>query len=164
MYIIEPASADKQERIASFVKRMLTSLYPEGSYDPDPADLAAFEETYIVPPNACFFIAVNEHGDIVGTGAVRPYNERFPFLREGLAEGPTCELVRFYIDENYRRIGLGAALFAKSETFAKSIGYTQGYLHTSVYLPGGYPFWLSRGYEELHWETDQVVHMRKRLS
>ncbi len=163
-YTIRIADADRKDRIADFVKRQQERLYPEGTYDPDPQDLKRFEETYCGSPHARFFLALNESGEIVGTGAVRPYNGRFPFLAESLAGEHYFELVRFYIDESHRRKGIGAALFSEAEDFGVAVGYSQGVLHTSVYLPGGYPFWISRGYEDLFWETDQIVHMRKRVA
>jgi len=163
-YTIRIAAGDQKARIASFVKRQQRTLYPEGTYDPDPDDLRRFEETYCASPRARFFLATDEAGDIAGTGAIRPYNGRFPFLAESVVGETAFELVRFYIDEPYRRRGIGAALFAEAEHFAVANGYTLGVLHTSVYLPGAYPFWKSRGYEDSLWENEQIVHMRKRMS
>ncbi len=163
-YTIRIADAEQRASVASFVSRLQKSLYPEGTYDPDPDDLKRFEETYCASSHARFFLATDESGDIAGTGAIRPYNDRFPFLAESVAGERTFELVRFYIDEPHRRRGIGAALFSEAERFAIENGYTLGVLHTSVHLPGGYPFWTSRGYEDSVWEDEQVVHMRKRMS
>jgi GNAT superfamily N-acetyltransferase len=160
-YPIKQATADHIEKITDFVKQMLKKLYSEGQYNPDPVDLARFIDVYIAPANACFYVAENRYGQIIGTAAVRRYDDRFPYLRELLTEEPVCEMARFYIDDGYRRKGIGGELYAQAEAFASQAGYKQCYLHTSLYLPGGFPFWTSRGYEELHWETDQIVHMGK---
>lgn len=160
-YQVKLATIDHIEKVTDFVKRMLSRLYQEGRYNPDPEDLARFMEVYIAPADACFFVAEDRLGDIIGSAAVRPYDSRFLYLHELLTEEPVCEMARFYIDDGYRRQGIGKELYAKAEAFAKEAGYKQCYLHTSVYLPGGYPFWISRGYEERFWETDQIVHMGK---
>jgi GNAT superfamily N-acetyltransferase len=57
--------------------------------------------------------------------------------------------------------GIGSRLYAEAEQYAKAAGYCVSYLHTSLYLPGGYTFWQSRGYRERFWETEQLVHMTK---
>lgn len=162
-YELKPATVEQMGKITAFVKRMLGKLYPEGQYNPDPDDLKYFMEFYIAPKNACFLIAENDDGQLIGTAAVRSYDDRFPYLRGRLTETPICEMVRFYIDDGYRRQGIGSRLYAQTEAFAKRAGYKQCYLHTSVYLPGGFPFWTSRGYEELYRETDQIVHSGKRI-
>lgn len=161
---IHVATAERAAEISEFVKRMLAKLYPAGAYNPNPIDLERLEESYGASKKACFYVAENQEGRIVGTAAVRPYDHRFPELREVLTKQPICEMTRFYLDDRYRRRGIGGALYEKVEAFARQAGYQESYLHTSVYLPGGYPFWASRGYEERYWETDQIVHMSKFLS
>ncbi|SDC89933.1 Acetyltransferase (GNAT) family protein [Paenibacillus sp. UNCCL117] len=156
------AAANKREEIAYFVLSMMSGLYPKGSYDEQPDDLAFFEDVYVRPENACFFIAESRSGGLIGTAAVKPYDRRFPEVESVIGAGLVCEAARFYIHPDYRRKGVGRQLFQKVEQFARRAGYGESYLHTSTYLPGGYPFWLSCGYVERYWESDQIVHMSKR--
>ncbi|WP_281890484.1 GNAT family N-acetyltransferase [Paenibacillus sp. YYML68] len=164
VYRVAPADINHIEPVRTFVMGMMNKLYPAGAYNPDPDDLAHFEETYIRPGDASFLIAEDVEGRIIGAASVRPYNDRFPYMQGLLGAGPVCEMCRFYVDDSWRRRGVGAQLYAGAEAYARQAGYQESYLHTSVYLPGGFPFWTSRGYEELYWETQQIVHMGKRLT
>lgn len=158
------AAADKKEEIKEFVLSMMSSLYPEGSYYTNPHDLAFFEDVYVRPGNACFFIAENNSDGIIGTASIRPYDRRFPEVESVIGTGPVCEVVKFYIHPEYRRKGIGRQLYLKAEQFARETGYQECYLHTSIYLPGGYSFWRSCGYSERYWEPDRVVvHMSKSM-
>lgn len=161
-YRIAPAAADREVEIRSFVLTQMSGLYPQGTYYENPHDLAFFEEVYVQPVNACFFIAEDANGVIVGTAAVRPYDRRFPEVESAIGSGQICETVKFYIHPDSRRMGIGALLYEQAEQFARGTGYEESYLHTSLHLPGGYPFWQSRGYIERYWESGQIVHMSKR--
>ncbi|MFC5702387.1 GNAT family N-acetyltransferase [Cohnella faecalis] len=157
-------SADKgrSAEIKHFVLAMMSNLYPRGAYYENPYDLAFFEEVYIQPANANFFIAEDRKGRIVGTAAVKPYDRRFPEAEPFIGNGPVCEIVKFYIHPESRRMGIGSRLYEKAEQFAREAGYEENCLHTSLHLPGGYPFWQSRGYCERYWESERIVHMSKR--
>ena len=139
-------------------------LYPEGKYYKNPYDLTNFAQVYLDAPNASFYIAEDPEGRIIGTVAIRPYDNRFPSLQPQLDKAEACEMTRLYIDEASRRQGIGSELYERAEAFARDAGYKTSYLHTSSYLPGGLPFWISRSYQELEWETDEVVHMAKPLT
>ncbi|WP_159883286.1 GNAT family N-acetyltransferase [Paenibacillus puerhi] len=160
-YRIIRADLERSAEIKGFVLAMMSALYPIGSYDANPQDLTFFEEVYIRPANACFFLAEDGKGRMLGTAAVRPYDRRFPEVEPFIGNGPVCEIVKFYIHPASRRQGVGGRLYAEAERFAREAGFTESYLHTSLYLPGGYPFWQSRGYGERYWESEQLVHMSK---
>lgn len=159
---IMPADTDRRAEIASFVLSMMSGLYPQGAYYENPHDLAFFEEVYIRPANAGFFVAEDAHGRIIGTAAVRPYDRRFPEVESSIGSGPVCEIVKFYMHPANRRMGVGSRLCAIAEQFAREAGYKESYLHTSLFLPGSFPFWQSRGYIDRYWESEQIVHMSKR--
>lgn len=159
---IFPADTGRSAEIRSFVLAVMSDLYPKGTYHENPHDLAFFEEVYIRPANAGFFIAECANGRIIGTAAVRPYDRRFPEVEAAIGGGPVCEIVKFYMHPDSRRMGVGSRLYAVAEQFAREAGYRESYLHTSLFLPGGYPFWQSRGYIERYWESERIVHMSKR--
>ena len=161
-YRILAATAERQAEIKKFVLAMMSSLYPKGSYHEDPYDLAHFDDVYVRPANARFFIAVSADGATIGTASVKPYDRRFPEVESSIGNWPVCEVGKFYIHPSRRRQGVGSRLYRHAERFAREAGYGESYLHTSLYLPGGYPFWQSRGYIERYWESEQVVHMSKR--
>jgi GNAT superfamily N-acetyltransferase len=156
------AERNRIEEIKDFLFAMMSDLYPQGSYNENPNDLAFFEKVYIDPPDARFFIAEGADGRIRGTAAVRPYDRRFPEVEHAFGSGQVCEIVKFYIHPDCRRMGVGSRLYRKAEQFAREAGYEESYLHTSLYLPGGYPFWQSQNYIERYWESEQIVHMSKR--
>lgn len=157
------ANQEKRDEIKRFVLSVMSDLYPKGAYYENPYDLEHFEQVYVQPDNACFFIAINSEGDLIGTASVRPYDRRFKEVDRVIGAGPVCEMSRFYMHPDYRRLGIGRCLYDQAEHFAKEAGYAESYLHTSLFLPGGYPFWTTRGYRERYWESEQVVHMSKRL-
>ncbi|GAA3406887.1 GNAT family N-acetyltransferase [Paenibacillus hodogayensis] len=161
-YRILPAAGHRGAAIQAFVLAMMRDLYPPGSYHENPHDLACFEEVYIQPADAGFWIAEDADGRIVGTAAVRSYDRRFPEVEHAIGSGPVCEIVKCYIHPDCRRRGIGSRLYREAERFARAAGYKESYLHTSLYLPGGYPFWQSQAYIERHWESEQIVHMSKR--
>lgn len=163
-YTLGEVPPNRITEIAAFVQHIMGQLYPEGKYHKDPYDLAHFAKVYLEQPKASFYIAEDSEGRIIGTAAIRPYDDRFPSLQTQLAHHDVCEMTRLYIDEAYRRKGIGSQLYNRAEAFATEAGYTTSYLHTSSYLPGGLPFWTSRSYRELEWETDEIVHMAKALT
>jgi GNAT superfamily N-acetyltransferase len=81
------------------------------------ADLSSIETRYL-QERAGFWVAEDE-GRIVGSVAVRP------------KEGDTCELKRLYVEERHRGTGLGQALYAHAETFARRAGYRRIWLDSS---------------------------------
>ncbi|MEK8131551.1 GNAT family N-acetyltransferase [Paenibacillus filicis] len=158
---ISLAASGRAEEIKEFVLEMMRDLYPPGSYYENPQDLVFFDDVYVRPANAEFFVAENAAGEIVGTAAFKPYDRRFPEMDPAFGSEPVCEIVKCYVHPDYRRQGIGSHLYTAVEQGAREAGYAQGYLHTSLYLPGGYSFWQSRGYRIGYWESDQIVHMSK---
>lgn len=58
-------------------------------------------------------------GHVVGTVAIRP------------KEGTTCELKRLYVSKGARGHGVGRALYAHAEAFARDAGYERIWLDSS---------------------------------
>lgn len=71
-------------------------------------------------PGAVYYI-VEVAGEVVGGGGVYP--------TAGLP-AHTCELVKMYLLQKVRGIGLGSQLIQKSLDFARQAGYEQVYLET----------------------------------
>jgi len=80
-------------------------------------DLESIEESY-GDAKAGFWVAEID-GTIVGTVAIRP------------KQGATCELKRLYVSRDARGRGVGRALYAHAEAFAKSAGYDRVWLDSS---------------------------------
>ena len=79
------------------------------------SDLAAIEDGY---SRGGFWVAEID-GAVAGTVAIRP------------KEGATCELKRLYVKRDARGHGLGRALYAHAEAFARSAGYERIWLDSS---------------------------------
>lgn len=69
-------------------------------------------------PRAGFWVAELERA-VVGTVAIRP------------KEGATCELKRLYVSRAARGRGVGRALYAHAEAFARAAGYERIWLDSS---------------------------------
>lgn len=113
-------------------------------------------------PSNALFIALTEDKKIVGCIALSKYDHRIQTLHTYYKQDESiAEVSRCYVDENYRRQGIGAQLFEKVNLFAKEIGYEMLYLHTHHFLPGGFHFWKKMGFEIALDENDawQTVHM-----
>jgi putative acetyltransferase len=80
-------------------------------------DLETLEGRYD-QARAGFWVA-ELHGGIVGAVALRPKDET------------TCELKRLYVRSAMRGYGIGRALFAHAEAFARSAGYARIWLDSS---------------------------------
>lgn len=65
------------------------------------------------------FWVLDAEGDVVGTVAVRPRDER------------TCEIKRLYLHPEARGGGLGQRLYAHAEGFARRAGYERIWLDSS---------------------------------
>ncbi|MCM3651792.1 GNAT family N-acetyltransferase [Metabacillus litoralis] len=95
---------------------------------------------------------------------MRIRKEIFPMLSQD--QLPTAEIVKCYIDSNYRRLGIGTILFNQALRFCNDVGYEKIYLHTHLFLPGAIPFWKAKGFEERLAEDNPVwntVHMDRKM-
>ncbi|SCM83318.1 Acetyltransferase (GNAT) family (modular protein) [uncultured Sporomusa sp.] len=137
-------TANDTKSVLAFIIPMLHEIYPN---IPDVAvrwDLANMEEAYTLDPKTALFAALNQDGKVVGTIAIRPYDDRFGKVKGCYDMTSTAELSRCYIDSSLRRQGIAGRLLAAMEDYCRSVGYSTICLHTHRFLPGGYPFWLSQ--------------------
>src|ERR1700733_3370353 len=81
-------------------------------------DLSALGERY-AGARAGFWVSEADDGALVGSVGIRPKDEH------------TCELKRLYLRADRRGTGLGQALYAHAESFARGAGYGRIWLDSS---------------------------------
>lgn len=109
------------------------------------------------------FIALSPEQEVVGCITLSAYDDRIDSIK-GRYEGErVAEVSRCYVRSDYRRLGIGRQLFDKATAFAKERDYETLYLHTHYFLPGGFSFWQSMGFEITLDEGGswQTVHMER---
>jgi GNAT superfamily N-acetyltransferase len=115
-------------------------------------DLREAHERY-AGGRAGFWVAEID-GEVVGTVAVRP---------KGAA---TCEIKRLYLRGDRRGSGLGQALYAHAEAFARAAGYERIWLDSSRRFTGARKLYERNGFvllEELDNDWEDNVY-EKRLT
>ena len=153
-------------QVVDFMKEIRKELFPMLNHDQLPLDMLHFNDYYIDRKDSAFFAAIAEEGNVLGTIGYLPYDGRFDYLQEFYDQTKTTELIKCYIDPNYRRLGIGSALYETALDSIRNTGYQQIYLHTHPFLPGGIPFWKAQGFVERFAEPDPVwktLHMDKKL-
>ena len=161
-YSIRKVQADERDQIVEFMMRVRKEIFPMLTQDELPPDLLYFNKYYMEQNDAAIFAAFFEDGTVIGTIAITPYDGRFVQLDRFYHHSKTAEIVKCYVDRNYRRFGLGSILFDEALQFCKQAGYETLYLHTHPFLPGAIPFWKSKGFEERLAEDDPIwntLHM-----
>ena len=96
-------------------------------------------ELFNAEPESHYFIALVD-GKIVGGGGLFP--------TEALPTG-TCELVKMYLQKEYRGIGLGKQMMHKCLEWAKENGYNQVYLETMPELKKAVAVYEKLGFQYL---------------
>ncbi|SMD01451.1 GNAT family N-acetyltransferase [Sporomusa malonica] len=162
-WIIRRVTANDVAAALAFIIPMLHEVYPN---IPDVAvrwDLANMEEAYVSQENSVMFAAFDNAGQVVGTIAIRPYDDRIEAVRGYYDLPGTAELSRCYVKSSLRRQGLAGVLVAAIESYCRQYGYQTICLHTHRFLPGGFPFWLSQGYMIRTERTEEIetVYMDK---
>ena len=164
-WIIRKVTAKDIVSALDFIIPMLQEIYPN---IPDVAvrwDLANMEEAYVIPDNSVMFAAFEENGQVIGTVAIRPYDDRLEDVRGCYHVPATAELSRCYVKSSLRRKGIAGGLVAAIEEYCQQYGYQTICLHTHKFLPGGFPFWVSQGYTIRREKPEELetVYMDKSL-
>lgn len=89
--------------------------------------------------NSCYFVA-EDQGKIIGGCGIFP--------TKGLPAG-YGELVKLYLDKNYRGIGLGKELMEKSFEASKEMNYTHLYLESIPALNQAVYLYEKMGFEKI---------------
>ncbi len=114
---IRPYAAADRDEVLALVASVLREYGFDanvGGVERDLADVAAGYGG----ARAGFWVAEVDHV-VVGTVAIRP------------KEGSTCELKRLYVASSARGRGVGRALYAHAESFARAAGYERIWLDSS---------------------------------
>lgn len=161
--VISHAAPDEIPAIVNFTHKARTDMFPmidtQSHRQHANKSLATFQHTYLDHPHGAFLTA-RVDGVLVATIGYVPYDYRFSHLR--LGEGHIVEVIRLYVDPEFRRTGLASRLFAALETTARERGICRLYLHTHPFLPGAVSFWERHGFYVIHQDSDpawRTVHM-----
>ncbi|WP_152655471.1 GNAT family N-acetyltransferase [Oceanobacillus sp. CFH 90083] len=165
-YSIKQVQKNNAVQVVEFMKAVRKEVFPMLNQEQIPPDMLHLYTYYMDRKDAALFAAISEDGKVLGTIGYLPYDHRFADLQKFYAQTKTTELVRCYIDSDYRRLGIGSALYDIALKSILAAGYQKIYLHTHPFLPGGIPFWKTLGFEERLAESDPVwrtLHMDKEL-
>lgn len=162
-YQIRAVEETDREKVNHFIQKMRVELFPMLRHEKEQNDFVRFFER----EDATLFAAFLTDGTVVGTIGVVPYDGRFSFLyKNERIKRKTAEIVKCYVEKQYRRKGIGSRLFQQSVSFCKKCRYERLYLHSHPFLPGGIPFWHALGFRDLFIDDDpiwQTQHMEMSL-
>jgi aminoglycoside 6'-N-acetyltransferase I len=129
---------------------MRIALWPEA----DPAELTNELNDWLDRPDQVTFVAERDSGGLCGLveAGTRPF-------ANGVDEAPCAFVEGWFVDEDVRRTGVGRALIAAVEAWARSRGFTELGSDTEIWNERSQQAHQSLGFEE----RERVVHFRKRL-
>jgi aminoglycoside 6'-N-acetyltransferase I len=129
---------------------MRIALWPEA----DPAELTNELNDWLDRPDQVTFVAERDSGGLCGLveAGTRPF-------ANGVDEAPCAFVEGWFVDEDVRRAGVGRALIAAVEAWARSRGFTELGSDTEIGNERSQQAHQSLGFEE----RERVVHFRKRL-
>ncbi|MDM1292779.1 GNAT family N-acetyltransferase [Sphingobacterium sp. N143] len=130
--------------VLPYVIAFRKQLFPMLVADKLPKDLRDFKQLYIDQQTGTFLQAKDSTGKLVGVIGMLPYDYRFPHL--DIDQRKTVEVARLFVDPDYRRSGLGTALFNQLTQVAREKNVERLYLHTHPFLEGAYEFWSKQGF------------------
>jgi len=165
--IIHPATADEILELVGFITKARAEMFPflnqASSGQMAQKELDNFQKSYLDSQQGAFLTARSE-GRLVATIGYVPYDGRFPYLN--LKVENVVEVVRLYVEPEWRRAGLASKLFAKLVNTARQAGVKQLYLHTHPFLPHAIGFWERKGFSIIKVDEDpvwQTTHMSRVL-
>lgn len=131
--VVDPENADLRTLI-TVLDQELKSRYPyETIYVVDFGDPKVKEMTFVI---------AYLDGKPVGCGGLRPLD----YLD---TEIPAMELKRFYVDSNYRKMGIATKMLLFLEAKALAAGYREIRLETGIKQPEAIALYVKHGYRPI---------------
>ena len=165
--IIRPATSDEIPELVGFITKARAEMFPflnqASSGQMAQRELESFQKSYLDSPQGAFLTARSK-GRLVATIGCVPYDGRFPSLNVEVEN--VVEVVRLYVEPEWRRAGLASKLFAKLVETTRQAGVKQLYLHTHPFLPNAIGFWERNGFSIIEVDEDpvwQTTHMSRLL-
>ncbi|KAK1978474.1 acetyltransferase [Colletotrichum cereale] len=166
-FSIKPVTIDDIIDIAKLTQKARVEMFPhvdqEWHAQRAKDDLATFQQTFIDHPNGGYLVA-RSGGKLVATVGYQDYDHRHQL---GLETEGIVEVVRLYVDPDWRRGRLASKMVATLVETAEEAGIRQLYLHTHQFLPGAIQFWTRQGFTLLRVDVDdkawQTTHMIRTL-
>ncbi|KAF5027612.1 hypothetical protein F66182_283 [Fusarium sp. NRRL 66182] len=161
---IQRATLDEVPAIVDFMIKARADMFPfldqEANESHAAKELANFQKNYLEHPQGAF-LTVQSDAQLVGTIGYSAYDNRFPHLE--FDSGPVVEVLRLYIDTEWRRMRLASKLVDALKESAKQAGIKHLYLHTHPFLPHAIAFWKRHGFSIITVDDDpvwQTTHMK----
>ncbi|KAK9767809.1 hypothetical protein K7432_002090 [Basidiobolus ranarum] len=158
----------KEEDIEDVQEFLFNVIEEDFGYQYNPvwhADIVKMKEFYIQDPRSHFLVGWDENGNIVGTIAIRKYNNNYPELNHLYSGKPTSMICRHFVAKALRNKRVGTVLLKAMESYARESGVSILYLHTQTTVPGSLEYWKAKGYIITLEMKDELrtVHLDKHL-
>lgn len=148
------------DKVIEFVMSSRKQLFPMLDHRQLPDDLAHFQQTFIDDDLGCF-IKLEYRSQLIGVVGFKRYDHRFKNFN--LTAEPAVEIVKLFIHQDFRQLGLASILIHQLKTVALHKRIKILYLHTHPFLQGAEAFWLKQGFTPIIREIDAIwntLHMR----
>ncbi|KAF5605622.1 GNAT family acetyltransferase [Fusarium pseudocircinatum] len=164
---IQPATHDEITAIVEFITKARADMFPfldqSSSNQMAQKEVDIFKDRYLDHPQGAFLTAYSD-GRLVATIGYAAYDERFSHF--SLETENVVEILRLYVEPEWRRAGLASKLFETLVETARQSGVEQLYLHTHPFLPNAIDFWKGKGFSVITVDEDpvwQTTHMKRSL-
>ncbi|CVL09842.1 hypothetical protein FPRO06_12643 [Fusarium proliferatum] len=164
---IQPATHDEIPTIVDFITKaradMFSFLDQSSSDQMAQKELDIFKQRYLDHPRGVLLTAHSD-GRLIATIGYVAYDGRFSHI--SLESENVVEIVRLYVDPEWRRAGLASRLFDTLVETARRSGIKQLYLHTHPFLPNAIDFWKGKEFSVITVDEDpvwQTTHMKRSL-
>jgi putative acetyltransferase len=137
---LRPIQPGDNAALAKLIKSTLTSFHADkpGTAFSDESTNFLYQTFQV--PGAAYFVAESA-GVIAGGGGIYP-TQQLPY--------GYCELVKLYLQEEFRGIGLGGTILDACFDAARNLGYTHIYLETMPELKSAVVVYQKRGFRSLN--------------
>ncbi|KAF5680725.1 GNAT family acetyltransferase [Fusarium circinatum] len=165
---IQPATHDEIPAIVELITKARADMFPfldqSSSDQMAQKELDIFKDRYLDHPQGAFLTAYSD-GRLIATIGYAAYDGRFSHLT--LEPEHVVEILRLYVEPEWRRAGLASRLFDTLVETARQSGIIkQLYLHTHPFLPNAIDFWKQKGFLVITVDQDpvwQTTHMERSL-